>query len=150
MHNKCHNNNHLSVYDTHAVTPEVSLSQLESGTIEEGASTRLRLIAPAADGVTFRLCIRRGRIILYASTIPNPSSAIYDWYDEVTATAQPLTCSTTFFDLTLGQSTSENRKRRQLLSVTATLYITLEGQDDINEFTFNSSLGNVTLGMIAY
>ena len=139
---------------------DVDLSEEESGNLERGATTRLRL-AGSREGITFRLCIRSGSIIVYASTIPNPSSAQYDWRDEVAATAHSIRCSTQFYDLTLvgnsgssGNAGNDNnnfngrRRRRQVPpnSATVPVYVTLEGQDDFNEFSFNSSMGNVTLG----
>ena len=110
--------------------------------------------------MTFRLCVRNGRIVLYASTIPNPSSAQFGWRETVRATAHSIRCSTLFYNLTLEDNQSQGgntevsgndfgrRKRRQVSSdsATVTVYVTLEGQEEMNEFNFNSSVGNVVLG----
>ena len=129
----------------------MSFSDLQSGTLERDASIRLRFIAPVTEGLTFRICIRQGRIVIYASTIPNPSSAQYGWRGEVTADS---TCLTTFYDIR-GETNTQSvqngrRKKRQSLDSSASdtipFYISLEGLDDVNVFSFNSSMGNVTLG----
>ena len=125
---------------------DVGISEPASGRLERGVTTRLRLVAPVADGITFRLCLTSGRIVIYASTIPNPSSAQYGWRDEVIATAHPLTCLTSYFDLY--EEDGNKRKRRQISeTATVSFYITLEGQDEQNAFSFDSRIGNVTLGI---
>ena len=130
----------------YAATQDVNLEEEESGSLERGATTRLRYVTPAAIGMTFRLCIQEGQIFLYASTIPNPSSAQFGWRDVVRATAHPLTCLTTFYDLSPRET--NQRMRRQASDDTTSLYITLEGQDDINTFSFDSRAGNATIGTL--
>ena len=131
----------------HAATQDLNLEDEESGSLEQGATIRLRYVAPVTLGMTFRLCVEEGRIIVYASTIPNPSSAQYGWRDEVTASAHPLTCLTTFYNLAPMQSNrGGTRRRRQTVDDTTSLYITLEGRDGINDFSFDSAAGNVTFG----
>ena len=129
-------------------TPEVTVSTPEEGTIGLGVTSRLRYTAPVAEGLTFRLCLRNGHIIIYASTLPNPSSALYDRRETVRASAHPITCLTMFYEFGSRSTSEENRRRKRQLPPTETfsLYITLEGQDDINDFIFNSSIGNVSLG----
>ena len=129
----------------HTATQTVTVSMQEEGEIEMGVTTRLRYTVPVAEGMTFRLCLRNGQIIIYASTLPNPSSAQYTWRDIVTASAQPISCLTMFYELRMSED-NKRRKRRQLTASTASLYITLEGQGDKSEFIFNSSVGNVTFG----
>ena len=138
-------------------------SEQASGTLEMGATTRLRYIFEAERNLTFRLCVSNGRIIVYASSIPNPNSAQYEEQDEVNhMPSLQITCLTKiYYRVDDGESNSfegqtneaENndflkRKRRQVTSEleTSIIYITLEGQDDINEFNFNSSEGSVTFG----
>ena len=126
---------------------DVTLQQLESGTLERGATARLRFTVPADEGLTFRLCISEGRIVIYASTIPNPNSAQHNWRDAVRANAHPINCLTSFYEIT---ESNNRRKRRQLPSPElATIYISLEGQEEVNMFNFNSSANNVTLGMLS-
>ena len=117
-------------------TQEVSLSTSEDGTIAVGITARLQFAAPTIERMTFRLCLSQGEIIiLYSSTIPNPSSAQYIWRDTVTAN----TCLTVFYNI---RGHHQNRKQKRQTSTESDmmlLYITLEGQDEVNRFTFNSS-----------
>lgn len=138
----------LLFYSLHAASQDIHLSDSADGSLERGAVARLRYITPVVQGMTFRLCIRNGRIVLYASTIPNPSRVQYMWLEEVEANAHPINCITQLFELT-GVS-NRRRRRRQLASDSATriLYITLEGQEDVNKFSFNSSAGKYTFGKI--
>ena len=113
------------------------------------ATARFLYTVPAAEGMTFTLCLNEGQVTIYASTIPNPSSAQYTWRDTVRANVS-LICQSTFYDF-YDNSNEPNfnrrRKRQQNLisNDTVSLYITLEGQDDVNRFTFNGSVGNVIL-----
>ena len=140
------------------------------GTTGRGGTVRISLSAPAEEGITVRFCVHKGSIILYASTtVPNPSSAINDWSTEIRAPQyqHTLICSTTFFDnlssedplilqnVLPGKSTG--RGKRQVEedesstdddSESVTLYITIEGQDNFNEFSLNSSQGEVNFGMM--
>ena len=116
-------------------TQDVSLSTSEGGTIGVGITARLQFAAPTIEGMTFRLCLSQGEIIIYSSTIPNPSSAQYIWRDTVTTN----TCLTVFYNI---RGHHQNRKQKRQTSTESDmmlLYITLEGQDEVNRFTFNSS-----------
>ena len=106
--------------------------------IIDNAIARFRFTVPVSEGMTFRTCLRDGEVTIYASTIPNPSSAQYIWHQTLRADGD-LQCLSTFYDI---EFNNQRRKRRQISSDTVSLYITLEGQDDVNEFTFNSSVGN--------
>ena len=97
-----------------------------------GVTARLRFAAPTFERMTFRLCLSQGEIIIYSSTIPNPSSAQYIWRDTVTVNA----CLTVFYDIS---GHHQNRRQNSTESNITLLYITLEGQDEVNGFTFNSS-----------
>lgn len=105
------------------------------------ATARFRFAVPVAEGMTFRICLSDGQVTIYASTIPNPNSALYTRRQTLRAD-DDLSCLKTFYDF---EFNNQRRKRRQTSNDTASLYITLEGQDDINEFTFNSSVGNTIL-----
>ena len=144
---------------------ELSLSEEEGGTLKRGATTRLQYTFQneTNHNLTFRLCVTKGRIIIYASSIPNPGSAQYDERDELNHNPFfPITCltkvyyqindgnSNTFGGQTVGNNYQNGRcKRRQTTTepeFAPAIYITLEGQDDINEFNFNSSEGSVAFG----
>ena len=142
------------------------------GTTGRGGAVRISLSAPAEEGITVRFCVREGSIILYASTtVPNPSSAINDWSTEIRAPQyqHTLVCSTTFFDnrspedplmsQNVSPGKSAGRSKRQVEedensidddsdSDSVTLYFTIEGQDNFNEFSLNSSQGEFNFGMI--
>ena len=107
---------------------------------------RLSLQAPAEEGITVRLCVHRGKIVLYASTtIPNPSAALHDWVDIVTApeNQHSITCHTSFYDLNKPDLNQVPRGKRQTGETTVTLYISIEGQESLNEFQLNSTYGGV-------
>ena len=108
-------------------------------------TAQIRYLIPVVSGMTLRFCLTSGRIIIYASTLPNPSSAQYNKQSEVAANALSLNCLTMFFELPT-ESNEQGRKRREASSDLETLYITLEGQDDENVFSISSREGNVTIG----
>ena len=114
-----------------AVDQPIQIGELQEGILERGGSVRLSLQAPAEEGITVRLCVHRGRIVLYASTtIPNPSAALYDWVDIVTApeNQHSITCHTSFYDLnTPPDSKQVFRGKRQTKETIVTLYISIEG-----------------------
>ena len=127
---------------------DTTTSELRNGSLIRHATLRLRFTTPVDEGLTFRLCISEGQIIIYASTTPNPSNAQYERRDEVSADRN-FPCLSIFYE-TQSEGIGR-RKRRQALSdstKSTSLYISLEGQDDMNVFSFNSSEGNVTLGKI--
>ena len=128
---------------------------------------RISFSAPAEDGITVRFCIREGQIVLYAATsVPNPSAALHDWSTTIRAPQYQHTvvCSTTHFDdLDSPNLTPENvlpgrstpRGKRQTNeeesddnNMMVTLYITIEGQENYNEFSVNSSIGQYNFGKL--
>ena len=126
-------------------TPTIPISTFKNGTIPMNATARFLYTVPAAEGMTFRLCLSEGQVTIYASTIPNPSSAQYTWRHTVRANVLHLTCQSTFYNFynNLNEPNfNRRRKRQQISNDTMSLYITLEGQDDVNRFTFNGSVGN--------
>ena len=138
---------------------------------------RISFSPPAEEGITVRICIHEGQIVLYVSTsIPNPSAAFYDWSKTLKApnisTPQyqhTIVCSTIYFEnldtpnLTpkiVLPGKSIPRGKRQASSdeeessddggdeTMVTLYITIEGQENYNEFSLNSSVGQFEFGKI--
>ena len=58
----------------------------QTGRLKKGESVRYELNVPQ-DGVTVRLCVQEGYIILYTSfTVTNPNEALYDYKLEVNNT----------------------------------------------------------------
>ena len=140
------------------VDQPLRVGELKSGSIRRGGgSVRISFSAPAEEGITVRLCVHEGQIILYASTsVPNPSAALHDWNTTIRAPEyqHTLVCSSTFFN-NLGSPNliSENilsRGRRQTgenSNDSVTLYLSVEGLENFNEFSLNSSQGKFNFGM---
>lgn len=108
---------------------------------------RISFSAPAEEGITVRLCVHEGRIVFYVSTsVPNPSSALHDWVDVVTApeNQHSIACHESFYDL---NPESQPNRKRETEETLVTLYISIEGQENLNEFFLNSSVGGVDQGM---
>ena len=103
-----------------------------------GITARLQFAAPTNEGMTFRplVCLSQGGITIYFSTIPNPSSAQHIWNDTVTANAS---CLTVFYDISEHHQNRKQIRQNSTESNITLLYITLEGQNEVNRFTFNSS-----------
>ena len=100
------------------------------------------------EGVTIRLCIRRGRVTLYVSSIPNPSDAVHDYRITITPEKNiAITCSTYFKH----SRPIRGRNRRNQVSEddTETVYISVVGQDNSSLVTLQTANGNVTLGKAA-
>ena len=149
----------------HAVDQPQRIGNPEDGTTGLGDSVRISFSAPAEDGITVRFCIHEGQIVLYASTsVPNPSAALHDWSTTLRAPQyqHTITCSTTYFDNldspnltpeTVSPGKSTPRGKRQAIDdqednddVMVTLYISIEGRENYNEFSLNSSVGQYDFG----
>ena len=133
----------------------LNITNEEHGTLGRGVTTRLRYFVPHGEGITFRICLESGRIIIYASDLPNPGPAQYGSRREVTANFLPLNCETIFFQAGEVNGSpnirDNNRRRRRQVSSESDLiplYITLEGQDEENVFSFSSHDGNISIGML--
>ena len=111
-----------------------------------GITARLQFAAPTVEGMTFRLCLSQGEITIYSSTIPNPSSAQCIWNDTVTTNA----CLTVFYDISRHHQNRKQIRQNSTESNITLLYITLEGQDEVNKFTFNSSKAFGMLLLLLY
>lgn len=129
----------------------------ENGAIAMNTITRLEFSGPAEDGVTVKICIDRGTIVVYGSyTTPNPNSALYDFSDIMTAAdgeVAPSNCSVHYVNIDdidpnlpdCNQCNTVRRKRRQSESEQAMMvriYISIEGAATESLFTVNSSNGN--------
>ena len=80
-----------------------------------------------------------GLIVLFASNkIRNPNEAFYDWRLE--------TRSSTDIYISL-EGISPIGKRQVLQSVNTTIFVSIEGQSVINNFTLNTTYGDTTIGM---
>ena len=129
----------------------VSIGEEQNGTISANSTARLEFSGSGAEGVTIRICIERGAIMVHGSyTDPNPSAAYYDFSYLLTAAEGEVTassCSTTHVTMDDVARTTEEcdqcsgREKRQAEDI-VTVYITIEGASDVeNEFSVNSSIG---------
>jgi hypothetical protein len=158
----------------YAVDQPQRIGNPEQGTTGLGDSVRISFSPPAEEGITVRFCIREGQIVLYASTsVPNPSAALHDWSMTLRAPQYQhrIVCSTTYFDnldspnltpevVSPGKSAPRARGKRQASNdeeapsdgdaddTMVTLYVAIEGQENYNEFSLNSSVGQYDFGKI--
>lgn len=130
---------------------ESEIGKEQNGNILGSGNMRWAFEAPVSEGITIRLCVREGAIVLYASLdIPNPNEAKHERKAEITTSKVLSTdCSTLFFyDNDFGDFI---RRRRQETTLKMTIvYVQIEGLGDHNDFTVNSSYGNVTFGEYQY
>lgn len=112
------------------------------GNLDIGESIRYQYQLPE-DGMTIMICVRNGNIVLYASTkTTSPNSAFYDYKLDVSGqSSKDEVCDDVYIDSSTG-------RKRDLSSEPAniTLYVSLNGRDDYNEFFFNSTVGDTSSG----
>ena len=115
---------------------------LQNGTLTEGANVRYELDIPE-EGVTVRLCVREGSIILYASyTVTNPNEALHDFRREVISTGT-INCDDAFIP---PENTGSNRRKRQSeMESPSTLFISVVGVEEQNDFDVETSEGDNTV-----
>ena len=108
------------------------------GTLEQNQAAFFQYTLPE-EGLTLRLEVEIGLIVLYASNkIRSPNEAFYDWRLE--------TRSSTDIYISL-EGISPIGKRQVLQSVNTTIFVSIEGQSLINNFTLNTTYGDTTIGM---
>ena len=134
---------------------------MDNGALNMGSVSRLEFSGPADEGVTVRICIEQGVIVVYGSyTIPNPTAALHD-FSEILSAADgeltPVSCftkSATLDDImggseeegcTLCDAPLPRRKKRQAEEeeeATVTVYVTIEGASESeNQFSVDSTTG---------
>lgn len=99
------------------------------------------------EGVTLRLCISQGEVVLYASTVvPDPNAA----YNHLTLkpiindSINGTLCADEFIDSNLlGLGSLSNRTKRQAME-TERLFVVIEGVATSSSFTLESNPGNTT------
>ena len=101
------------------------------------------------EGVTIRLCVQDGRVIVYASfIIPNPNSAFNHFI--LDAIFHRLNCQDLYVNASHDQSLlspylgNEKRKKRQESVVERFLFVSVEGIASISRFTLETTTGNTT------
>lgn len=128
-----------------AATP-VQVGNESHITVGGNGTERLSFSTLLEEGITIRICITAGRLLLYASTtVRNPSEALSNWQGAITTVnLTSINCLTSFFH----NVHNKRRKRAVTESERGMLYLTIEGVENSNEFTVNSENGNVTFGMV--
>ena len=132
----------------------------QSGSIGRDSVTRLQFTGPRDEGVTVKICIDQGAIVVYGSyTSSNPSSALHDFSTILRAgggEVSPSNClvsHATIDDIMRSprdcsqcgpDNLFERRKRRQSdEEEMVTIYIAIEGVSDTeSQFSVNSSFGD--------
>ena len=116
---------------------------LQNGTLTDGANVRYELDIPE-EGVTVRLCVREGSIILYASyTVTNPNEALHDFRREVISTGT-INCDDAFIP---PENTGSNTRKRQSEpdQSNSTIYLSLVGVEEENDFVVDTTEGDTTV-----
>ena len=121
--------------------------------MDQGQQVRYQFPVPE-EGLTVRLCVRNGLIVLYASTtIPNPNQAYYDWKLEcIDCDDCEMFVDPEDFEVIPADVEVPQRRRRQAMVNTTeevvytnfTVYISVEGMEDRNTFELNTDVGDTT------
>ena len=132
------------------------------GTAGKGEIIRISFSPLTEEGITIQFCIHEGEIAIYTSTsVANPSAAVSDWSMTITAPQdlQTITCFNFFFNKMDYPTEIPNndpelptpRRKRQAetnLNGSTTLYVSIEGQQNFNQFSLNSTRGgDILLGI---
>jgi collagen type VI alpha len=116
----------------------------QAGQLNESGNVRYEIEVPE-EGLTVRLCVRKGHIIFYASfTVSNPNDALHDYKREV-INEGTITCDDAFIVPLVLNDTTAKRALRQVDSTQSSsnlLYISLEGGRGENEFVLETSAGD--------
>lgn len=108
------------------------------GTLERNQAAFFQYTLPE-EGLTLRLEVEIGLIVLYASNkIRSPNEAFYDWRLETRTSADVYISPD---DL---EESSSLTKRQVLQSLNTTIFISIEGQSGINNFTLNTTYGDTS------
>ena len=122
-----------------------------NGSLDRGGTVRLNFALPV-EGITVRLCVSEGYLVLYASVSSTaPNSAVNDFMLEI-----GTGCSDIYIDprgIGNGNDNSNNalgRRKRQVFNSTAsesanlTLYISIEGVEERNTFILQTTTGDTS------
>ena len=144
---------------TMAEESPLTIGDEDNGILGVMSISRFRMTIPEVGGVTVRICINRGAIMVYGSyTVPNPNAALHHFSDFLRATrgvVTPFNCSVshvTIDDGTDDCSENQRRKKRQEEEEEeeegeeariVVVHITIEGVSDTeNQFSISSSNGS--------
>ena len=114
-----------------------------------GSNARYQYEINTEEGITIRLCVEAGRVIVYASfTIPNPNSALNHF--TLDAIFHNLNCQDVYIDpgeVSSIDPGSDRRKKRQDSTVEQFLFVSVEGIASSSRFTLETTTGNTTQSM---
>ena len=144
--------NPVATHDHQFLYPSASGSKVvggaSNGSLDRGGTVRLNFALPV-EGITVRLCVSEGYLVLYASVSSTaPNSAVNDFMLEI-----GTGCSDIYIDprgIGNGNDNSNNalgRRKRQVFNSTAsesanlTLYISIEGVEERNTFILQTTTG---------
>ena len=121
---------------------------VQNGTLSKNGRVRYELKVPQ-DGVTVKLCVN-GSIVYYASyAVPNPNGALSDYTQTVTGTDA---CNAAYVRPVSTQQQSPTQQPGDQASIdggssgntNATLYLSLEGVQERNQFVMETLRGDHT------
>ena len=137
-------------------------TNLQRGEIGMGVTSRLEFPGSRDTGVSVRICVDRGVVIVYGSyTSPNPNAAMHDFSEilrAVNGVVTPASCLTSYATINdvggqeddlcnecISNLLPERRKRQaneEERERDVVIYITIEGASDaLNQFTVESEIG---------
>ena len=117
----------------------------ENGTLAKNEIMRWVLDGVGGDGVTVRLCVRDGGITLYVSQVATPNEEMHDSQSNIARTHKLAIECTTIFN-TQYHTPGTRGRRSSEQGGTTSLYLSIEGHDEMNTFFMQSGDGNVTFG----
>ena len=137
------------IHDRPFLYPSASGSKVvggaSSGSLNKGGTVRLNFPLPV-EGITIRLCVSQGYLVLYASvSSTTPNSAVNDFMLEI-----GTGCSDIYIDpreTGNGIDNSMGRRKRQmsaLESANLTLYVSIEGVEERNTFILHTTAGDTS------
>ena len=108
-----------------------------------GENARFAYTVPEI-GMTIRMCVEIGNILMFASTVTTtPNSAFYDYSLDITAIGtSSIVCGEVYVIF------EANRRRRDVTTTTGniTLHMAVSGLQEKNEFAINSTTGDTRSG----
>lgn len=131
---------------------DVSINQETEGTADEGSVSRLQFSGSHDEGVSIKICIEVGGVIIYGSySNPNPGPALHDFMEELSDSVDSR-CLTTHVDQNTTKedktctTCGSDRRKRQVVVNEITVYITIEGSVNGSQFTVISDSGKTMIG----
>ena len=150
----------LATYAFLSESQAVTMGEEQVGEVGMGAVSRLELTGPGSEGLSVRICVDRGVVVVYGSyTSPNPNLVLHDFSEVLRAPdgeVTPASCSTSYITLDDVNARSEDedtctvcrssrpvqRKRQTSEERDVVVYITIEGTSNAtSQFTVSSEIG---------